>query len=345
MNFLNSKAFSFLFIIVLILFQGSPAALKWQMELSPWQEFTIDESHRSFLLSFEIQRGDKVFLADLISPLGEKLVVNNIGRSYSRVPSFLYSTMRSELRPEQVIPNIFAVSSARLQTLTPGVWKFRLAQNSRDALVSIHIKRTRFLQAPSLKLKVYVEDYFSNKLGLRKGIEQAIDQMRELYQTLGIRLDIEVIDFWKDPMLATNDLLIKVKKYSQTKRSHQSIFITPRVDASIKKDFQGLAACLPFAISTNFSCPLVVAIGDHTEEISKRRLAKVLSHELAHGLGLFHLTDDYYPYTLLTDRLEDTSLSDDINNVMHKTSKVEKLPEFSSLQIEWMLRQAILYTP
>jgi|GEM_PF-3769421 len=343
MNFLSSKKFSLTFFMTLMIFQGSLAALQWQEKLSPWQQFNIEGNDRSFLLSFEIQKGDKVFLADLISPLGEKLVVNNVGRNSSRVPPFLYTTMRSNLRPELVLPNIFAVSSAKLHSLTPGVWKYRLAQNSQHAIVNIDIQKALLLQSPSMMLDIYIEDYFSKRPKLRESIEQSIVQMSELYQTIGINLDISVIDSWKDPMLATNDLMKKVQNYSQINRSHQSIFITPRINASIQKDFQGLAACLPFAISSRLSCPLVVAIGDHSKEISKNRLGKVLSHELAHGLGLFHLTDDFYPFTMLNDGLEDTSLNDDINNVMHKTSQVEALPEFSPMQIEWMLRQPILY--
>ena len=76
---------------------------------------------------------------------------------------------------------------------------------------------------------------------------------------------------------------------------------------------------------------------------SKDRFIKVISHEIAHFLGLFHISDDYSPLGMADDRIEDTSLANSTTNVMHKTSEVYDLIEFTPGQLKALYDNPILY--
>lgn len=90
------------------------------------------------------------------------------------------------------------------------------------------------------------------------------------------------------------------------------------------------------------ACPIAISYKDFSST-DENRFVKVLAHEIAHFLGLFHISDDYSPLGITDDRIEDTSLAESTTNVMHKTSEVFDIIQFTPGQLKALKSNPMLY--
>jgi hypothetical protein len=303
----------------------------------------------SFLVSLEFDSKEALMVESLVDPDGREYIKSNIGSpSEYRVPAPVYSSFRSLLRMTYVSKNmasIFVSNSDSEISVRDGTWTLKIAkQKSKEggSRVFINLKELKedSLKKASLDLTV---NYDLDNSSIDKTVFlNAIKELKSFYSQYGINLNIKP-NQWIDPFLHEKDLELKLPMLQRGQRRNLQMYIFKR-NSSIKKDFQGVAGCLPAVIIKKIRehCGLIVAY-ENQEHIDFKKMIKVMAHEIAHYLGLFHLADQFYPFGVLQDPIEDTFNAIDRQNVMHKTSDYFGQMDFTRGQIKTMLKNPILY--
>lgn len=309
--------------------------------------FEVEKDLSSFQIAVEVFEGEGVFVESLVSPDGIEIIRSNWGSpSQYRVPPRLYTTLRSKLRPTFVIDDIFSLIIKHDEISLAGSWKMRFASSNKKGFELVYDMRklsiSSKLKVPRLIMNLHLN--LNNSKLDKSEVEKAISSIEELYQRHGIDLSIQTDWQWEDTLSQVNDLEVKLAELSLGKKEGVHLYLFPQFNPSFDKDFQGLAGCLPGFVAQNVqkNCALVVSY-QNKRELNLRKMIKVISHELAHYLGLFHLEDDFYPYGRVTDLIEDTTSDVEENNIMHKTSDVFDDLQFTRGQVEKMLSHPILY--
>jgi hypothetical protein len=348
-------------ILFIFLFFGGVNVLANEIsfagEVSPWQEFNLKETQQSGPSAFQLNiessdpENSELYISDLIDPNGKVIIKNNLNSPMRyRVPPKLYSTLRNSIRPTYVTPGLFSITVDFDRAQSSGTWKFKIAKKSKDSEMKVfwHLttKSSSLLEVPRLKLDVLISSSFKTMSTNKDQFQTSLNKVKELYQSYGINLYFSPSLKWEDPLANNSDLEAKMKSISKVKRTRPTLYLVNRINATVEKDFQGLAGCLPgFQVKfVNSHCALLVSITEKEHgQFDGDKLTKVIAHEIAHLLGLFHLEDDFYPFGKLLDPFEDTSPEEDFINVMHKTSEFFGLIEFSQSQVRKMRSLPLLY--
>ncbi len=328
-------------LILIFSTQASASQISIVDQFSDWIEIKMPEDALNFQVSVENFSEEEIIISDLISPSGMSHISHNIGLPSSmRVPPKLYSTLKSPSRPTYTEKRIFSVNyrnNVHKPIPEAGVWKLRLArvnQTHVGEIASLFVSTdilTKRSTPRRIPIDIYLSDY--NPTLSRELTHEIANEIRAFYQEYGIQLNFNIIN-WNDKMKGENNLEIRLPYLSRKNRPNLSLYLFPRAASSARKEFQGLAGCLPaFKIKNrDMSCALLVTY-EADLELKKERLTKVMAHEIAHSLGQYHLVDDFYPFGQVFDPHGDTSLEDDPANVMHKTSEyyghIELSPEQS----------------
>jgi len=345
----------FLLLLSLLMSSIYGDSLSFKEKVSPWQSFSISQDLSAFQLIVESDSSESkdLFFSDLIDPVGRVIIQGNVGSPMSyRVPSKLYSTMKNRVRPTYIRDGLFSVvidkSEKRDSVVEKGVWKFRLGKKAVSTVARSfwHLSKVRLESVVPAQLKVNVYKSKTFQKTSQKELLESLKKVQKLYDSYGIGLNFVIKEKWSEPAVETSDLEEKLKKISVSHKDNPSLYLINRLNSTVEKDFQGLAGCLPGfrAKFIKAHCALLVSITDQalgSFEIDK--LTKVISHEIAHMLGLFHLEDDFYPFGKLFDPFQDTSRENDFINVMHKTSDFFGILEFSQSQVRKMLSHPMLY--
>lgn len=330
---------------------GAVKELQIHDQFSEWVEFEIPKNTLNFQINLENPSEADLILSDLISPTGEVVMANNIGAPSSmRVPPKIYSTLKNKSRPTYTVKRLFSVNYRNIETIkppTPGRWKARFGRASK--VVSSEDLKVMFsvdvfkedAQRRTLPVDIFLS--MDSKLLNIIEVKSISRDIEQFYQYYGIDIRLQAHE-WQDSQTGENDLEKRLPTLSRLARKNLSLYLFPRAPGGLKKEFQGLAGCLPaFKIkSQDMSCALLVTYEE--ESIVKReRFTKIMAHEIAHSLGLYHLVDDFYPFGIIHDPQEDTSLDDDPANVMHKTSEYYGHLELSPQQVNSIKLLPYLY--
>tara|TARA_Y100000780_G_scaffold232562_1_gene266412 strand:+ start:128452 stop:129501 length:1050 start_codon:yes stop_codon:yes gene_type:complete len=316
---------------------------------SDWIEFEVSSKEiKSLQFNFEVIGGKKTFIRDLVAPNGKVIIKSNYATpSSQRIPPWIYSTIGNKVRPTYVVDGLFSIivnDSINGMDNKTGMWKLRLVDGNGQSNKKVFIHKNTLTREEAtlqkgMKIKLHHQGLIDPL-----ALELAIEDLEKIYRDYGLSIDIVIKDNWQDPLEETNDLEKKIQEFTKGRRNEVQIYLFSRGKVSDQKDFQGLASCLPGFISQKIDKHCALAIGFTPRvEINFNKLKKVVGHELAHYLGLFHLEDDYYPFGRRDDGLEDTHSGNESSNFMHKTSEYFEVIEFTSQQITKMLSHPELF--
>lgn len=340
------------FLILLILFNCpilSALEVQFTTRSSEELKLQVQKGTTSFLVSLEFESKEALMVQSLVDPNGREYIKSNIGSSAEyRIPAPVHSSFRSLIRMTYVskkMVSIFVSNNGLEDHIAEGIWKLKIAKQKKKpglAKVYLNLKEVNQsnLKRPQLDLTI---NYDTRESSIsEKAFQDSVKALVNFYSQYGIALNVETTK-WIDPIPKEKDLEIKLSKLQDGKRQNLQMYLFKR-NSSVKKDFQGVAGCLPFVILKVIKkhCALIVAY-ENQEEVNHKKMIKVMAHEIAHSLGLFHLVDDFYPFGALQDPIEDTFDAIDTENVMHKTSDFFGYMEFTKGQIEVMKRNPYLY--
>jgi len=319
-------------------------------EISLPYKFSIEEGVESFLLQVESHSGDDLYIAEVIDPIGNHYVRSNFEStrpiSY-KVPGFIYSTLLSENRIYTAgggMGSVLIPNRDNSLPIIPGEWQFRVAFNKKSTSKSkkfnykINEKKTNISKTMTFIYHLpKKDDYIDDNV-----ISRVLNETKIEYSQMGIYLEFKKGE--QSAELGENEgidsYLGKAQKIKTL--NHHIYFLKNK--SKISKKFQGLAGCIPgfITLGVDRNCGIIVS-AKASEEINEKRMKKVVIHEIAHFLGLFHLSDDYYPYGKVFDTIEDTTGLDDKDNIMSKTSESYDFVNFTEGQKKVILRNPLLF--
>lgn len=333
-------------LLILTLFSMTCLAetVQFDSKVSPWVTFEVSSTAKSFLVALETTAETPLYVADLIDPSGKVYVQSNHGTaSASRIPPFLYSTIRAYNRITQVTKGLGSILVPNRDTedeITPGTWRMRIGAMDQIKEAHFSVQESFGLKSQSLAFKVHLDQQalFPDLIIMQEILQSVVD----LYQRYDIDLELNLVARSFD--LQVPYLLDEYVEASQVGSSNTPVINLVRAANPYgKKDFQGLAGCLPFFLPryVDKHCAIGIAFEDDWH-MDTRRFGKVIAHEIAHFLGIFHLSDDYYPFGQVFDPISDTDESVEFSNVMHKTSDYYDVLEFTAGQVKVMKRHPML---
>lgn len=333
-----------LLILTLISLPCRAESVALKQNISPWISIEIGEKTQSFLVALESNENASLYVADLIDPNGKVYIASNIGSpSSARIPPFLYSSIRSLNRATHVSKGFGSalVPNNDLENeLAPGTWKMRLGSVTPAKEIYYWIDESTGQDSDEVVFEVLL-DKESLALSL-SDLDGILTKVRNLYSRYEIKVDFNLT--LKNFNLTGPFTLDAFTEEAQRGHRARPIINLVRENNPLgKKDFQGLAGCLPFFVSRYVDKHCAIGIAFHDGwNLDQDRLAKVIAHEMAHFFGLFHLSDEYYPFGRAFDPISDTDEGVELTNVMHKTSEFYELIEFTAGQVKVMKRHPML---
>lgn len=333
-------------LLILTLFSMTCLAEQVQFDsrVSPWVTFDVSSSAKSFLIGLETSSETSLYVADLVDPNGKVYVQSNYGTaSAARIPPFLYSTLRAFNRITQVTKGLGSVLVPNRDTeevIATGTWRMRIGAMGEIKKAHFSVEESLGLRPQRLAFKVQLDEaaLFPDEAVMQEILQSVIDLYKRYEIDLELNLSLRSFD------LQVPYLLDEYVEASQVGSSNTPVINLVRAANPYgKKDFQGLAGCLPFFLPryVDKHCAIGIAFEDDWH-MDTRRFGKVIAHEIAHFLGIFHLSDDYYPFGQVFDPISDTDESVEFSNVMHKTSDYYDYLEFTPGQIKVMKRHPML---
>lgn len=338
----------FFILLILIISNWSYGSfIEISEKKSDWISFEISQNAESFLISLEHSQLNNVMVADLIDPQGQVLIKSNIGTALeSRIPPEIHSAFSSAIRTSYSSQGLAGILVSNRsdelidQVMRPGVWKMRLAYPSLKTSEKIMVN-----YAISEKLKFSVRNLVAEfdvvydfKIFSKEKMDEILGSVADIYQKGQIKLNFHGIDrsFKSSEKSQSLDELINNLQNKKTKRP--VIYLIDH-QGEHNKDFQGFAGCLPGFIPqfSDKHCALIIRV-NMAQNLNMAKMSKVIAHELGHFFGLFHLQDDYYPFGKLNDPIADTDIMSEETNIMHKTSDVFEVLEFTQGQFQVMRR-------
>lgn len=333
-----------LLILALISLPCRAESVALKQNISPWISIEIGENTQSFLVALESEDDTSLYVADLIDPDGKPFIVSNVGApSSARIPPYLYSSISSANRTTHVTKGLGSAlipNNDLMNKVTPGTWKMRVGSVGMAKNIYYWIDESKGQNSEEVTFEVLLD---KESLALTTSdLDNVLANVRALYARYEIKVDFDLS--LKDFALTGPFTLDAFTEEAQRGRQGRPIINLVRANNPLgKKDFQGLAGCLPFFISRYVDRHCAIGIAFHDGwNLNQERLAKVIAHEVAHFFGLFHLSDDYYPFGNVFDPISDTDSSIELTNVMHKTSEFYDLIEFTAGQVKVMKRHPML---
>lgn len=296
--------------------------------------FTVSEGTESFFIQIESQDRGDVFVSELTDPNGKKWITPGHSHIFQRVPEKLYPLIASPHRhyqTEEKMQSIMFPNDDSAQKPTPGAWTLYLKKEKVDgshkALVTVVENKNLFTN--TLHFKVLQDESFIHESIL----QEALDQTRMNYLVHNISIAFNSNN--KDKVSSLYNLL------SSENRAPSLHLSSRQMDQ--RKYMQGLSHCLPGFVpkQKNKSCSIDV-ITSLEKKITVQRLANVITHEIAHFLGLYHYSDDYFPYGKLYDPISDTFIEDSMGNFMFKRNNDSTHLRFTPGQVDVMKRHPLL---
>ncbi|PIP96340.1 MAG: hypothetical protein COW00_16300 [Bdellovibrio sp. CG12_big_fil_rev_8_21_14_0_65_39_13] len=317
--------------------------------LSDWKEVSLSKDVASFILNIEYQGSEKVIIADLIDPQGKSWIKSNIGApSESRVPIEVDSAFRSLIRSNYSSAGLGAVlvsNSTRENHIETGLWKYRLGTTSKSnemKIVDVHVL-SKASHSNEKVLSMNFDLFYDPIFTKRHQLASILEDVKAVYRKGLINVSFNLIEKTFSQKAITESLDTVVDQLQMGRRANPSISLIAHHGESVK-DFQGFAGCLPGFIPQKIDKHCALAIRYHDkEQVDLKKFSKVVAHEMGHFFGLFHLEDDYYPFGKLRDPIDDTDMSNEELNVMHKTSDRFGDIEFTPGQFEVMRRHPLLH--
>lgn len=340
------KLIAFFCIFITPLLWANEVSFKGR--LSDWQQFEVSAGASSFIMSLEYETNDKVIIADLIDPQGKAWIRSNIGQpTESRIPPEVDTAFKSLIRSNYStvgLGSVLVSNSTRENLVEAGTWKYRLGTILKsESLKTIDVQLlSKVANAKEQVLSLAFDLFYDPAFTKLNELELILDDVKSVYRKGMIDVHFHLIE----KTFAQNDISDSlddvVYRLQIGRRQNPSISLIAHHGESTK-DFQGFAGCLPGFIPQKIDkhCELAIRYLDH-EKLDLKKFSKVVAHEMGHFFGLFHLEDDYYPFGKLRDPIEDTDISNEELNVMHKTSDRFGDIEFTPGQLEIMRRHPLL---
>ena len=339
-------------LLFLVLITTSTSALSkeftWKGKDSDFITFNVPNNVKSMLISVEYNgdNEDDIIIKKLVSSSDTTIIKSNINTpSESRIPPKVYSVFNSKVRVTYVTKGKFsAFISSKSSRIESGEWRLQFSnkKNTQNSKVNINIKYITDSDIEDLSISIDVHTDIYNSTLTPNSINKVLTDVKSFYKESGVTINFNLNESWRSPYTNITELEKKIEHLQNGKKDHLQLYLVKR-KSSVKRDFQGVAGCLPFVIieSTNQHCSLLVAYQNQSD-ISLDKMTKVISHELAHTLGLYHLSDDFFPFGKVFDQMSDTNEDIDHSNVMHKTSEYFGHISFSTQQIELIRTNPIL---
>jgi len=336
--------------IALLLFSSLVLSqeVTWNKRISKKIGFTIPDDVSSFLVSVEhINTDDDIYINEMISPLGKVLIRNNIGASSEkRIPPSVYTIFKSKVRVTYSSKGKFSVLVNNINgPLTSGRWIVSFSsklkkQYKRSIFVNIHYIKKSNLKTYNLNVDVNAD--ITNSSLSNIDLMSTLNKVRLFYSRYGVNIYFNINKKWNDLSLSLKGLEKRIDFLQKGKKNNLQLYLVKR-QSRIKRDFQGLAGCLPIVIieKTNQHCSVIIAY-EVQANISLNKMVKTISHEIGHSLGLFHMSDNFYPFGVFLDPMSDTHEKVDHSNVMHKTSDFFGHIEFSLEQERYIKSNLVL---
>lgn len=342
------------FFLLIFLFTSNwsyGSSVELFQKISPWISFEISAATESFLIALEHTQQKNVIFADLIDPDGRVLIKSNIGTpSEARIPPDIHSSFTSLIRTSYSSHGLAGVLvSNRADELTgpvikAGTWKMRLAypsfKTAEKIMVNYDITEKGAISVSDLHAQFDV--VYDHKIFSDKKMEEILGAVTDIYQKGKIKLQFNNINRSFNTSEKSQSLDELINHLQNTKSKLPVIYLVDH-QGEHNKDFQGFAGCLPGFIPQHLDkhCGLIIRV-NMNQELNLAKMSKVIAHELGHFFGLFHLQDDYYPFGKLNDPIADTDITTEETNIMHKTSDVFEVLEFTEGQFQVMRRHPLL---
>jgi hypothetical protein len=288
-------------------------------------------------------------ITDLISPTGKVYIKSNVGTlSATRFPPYLYTEMISKNRTTIVTDGLASTlvpNRGVAEPLEAGVWKLRFANIDRNIKKNAKLF-FKVLEKTTENQKTVNFDFITSleiKNLTVSQLEHVKKSIEDFYSKYNISINLNLKQRHL-PKLKNNELDKEANRYQNNNSINPVIYLLTRSNIGRKKDFQGIDGCLPGFIPQfiNKHCSMLISLDDK-ENINLDKMIKVISHEIAHFFGVFHLSDDFSVFGILQDPLEDTIPDEDKTNVMHKTSDVFDHIRLTPQQVNVIKRHPLLF--
>lgn len=333
----------FFVLPLLIVFQAHAQTEQVSLNgtLSPWLEIEIGNETQSFVIGLESENPQYLYVADLIDPNGKVYIKSNhLEPSAQRLPPHLYASLNS---PNRITMTTKGLGSALIPNgpeskIVPGVWKMRLAAQAPVQTISYTVfeaLQSQTLKTLQLPLFIPATMPLIDVQGLVLALEELFAQ-----HTMAIELQIHRSKPHTTLPLQLDEWVMQLQNSSSTQAR---LHLLENDQLAYQKSIQGFAGCLPVFNTqiTQRHCALAVVINPLNPPSFEQKL-KVLTHEIGHFLGLYHLVDDYYPFGRLRSTLVDHQGQTQLN-IMHETSEFFGDLIFSDKQVEVMKRHPLFY--
>jgi hypothetical protein len=302
--------------------------VNWTGIVSQNFKFEVPAGVKGVLVSVEYKNMDSsIMIKDLTAPDDTKYIKSNAGTPMaSRIPSKIDTVFNSKIRMTYVTKGKFAAFiNGDVDAILPGEWILRLANQNKKIKKSNIFINVKYLMKndsdiKSLHLDIDVNADIAESSISKLKLSTTLERVKSFFKIYGIAINFHVNDAWRDTQRETSDLEEKIELLQTDRKNNLQLYLLKR-QSSIKRELQGVAGCFPFVIieNTNQHCSVIVAY-ENQDEVSIDKMTKVIAHEILHSLGLFHLSDDIFPFGLKYDAMDDTNEETDHTNVMHKKS-------------------------
>jgi len=295
---------------------------------------------------------DSYLVSYLESPKGEVFVSDEPqGVVISKVEREKEPAVGQMLSPNRSLPGIFHGTGTLLfpnsdnLKVSMGDWKFRIRAFGKPAgepeitNVTIVVKELGDGEVAYAVLPIYTHFKISGGFSPEgKNTTEVLASASEVFKALGIRFKVQKSDNFEEDISAN----YFPEKFFRKEKESDGIHIYFG-DQQLPNSICGISANLPGMTLMNSPVRTGVYLTSKVPDHSNQDIGHILSHEIGHQLGLFHVSERYFVNeTVLKDNISDTHKgNEDRFNVMYPDTLMPE-PHFTAGQAIVLLKNPLL---